>query len=169
MRISKETWKWIRGYRGLYKISNYGRILSYHYAKDGRPISSNQYINGHSYVALSKDGKSSIFFVSRLVADAFIRNPNNLKYVYHKDGDLKNNMYNNLKWVASYDHMIQMVIKANKTYTKVKCVETGKIYTNYSDAARNLGISHSAVRYSVLHGTKTYIGCSFVKLESGVV
>lgn len=59
---------------------------------------------GYQRVSLSKGGKVTRVFIHRLVAEHFVGNPNNNKYVNHKDGNRQNNHYLNLEWVtASYN------------------------------------------------------------------
>ena len=105
----KEIWKDIEGYEGIYQVSNKGRVKSLK-----RKICSNS--NNHKYntlsekllklsgggkyiqVILCKDGKTSAKLVHRLVAQAFIPNPNNLPCVNHKDENKKNNDVRNLEW-----------------------------------------------------------------------
>lgn len=56
--------------------------------------------NGYKYYRLSKDNKKKMFYAHRLVAEAFIENPNNLPVVNHKDGNKANNNVDNLEWVT---------------------------------------------------------------------
>lgn len=102
-----EIWKDIVGYEGRYQISNMGRIRSVARVvtwKNGsvktyksRIMKTNkrgEYIG----VSLYKDYKSKDFMVHRLVAEAFIPNPNNLPFVNHIDEDKLNNVVDNLEW-----------------------------------------------------------------------
>lgn len=100
----EEIWKDIPGYEGLYKVSNYGRVLSLPRGKQWpyRQTHNNirkQRVKGHYYqVNLSKDGKTKCLLVHRLVALAFIANPLNLPCVNHKDENPLNNRVDNLEW-----------------------------------------------------------------------
>lgn len=83
----QETWKPIDGYDGDYEVSNLGRIRS---LKSGKPtlrISSVNPTTGYIQVLLSRNGTASNHYVHRLVAQAFIPNPNNLELVDHIDND----------------------------------------------------------------------------------
>ena len=103
-----EEWKDIKGYEGLYQISNEGRVKSLQREivyKDGRKKVLEEKILhnflsdlGYYHVMLSKDGVSKRYKVHRLVAKAFIPNPNNLPIINHKDENPKNNVVDNLEW-----------------------------------------------------------------------
>lgn len=92
-----EEWIDIEGYEGMYQVSNQGRVKSLKFGKEKILKSGN---NGRGYlqVNLSKDGKQAHKQIHRLVAQAFIPNPNNLQEVNHKDEDKTNNHVENLEW-----------------------------------------------------------------------
>ena len=107
-----KIWKDIEGYEGLYQVSSSGEIrsLSKPYFSDKpnmRPEKTKalrKKKNGYLQVGLYKDGKAKSFTIHRLVAKAFIPNPNNLPYVNHKDENKSNNHCDNLEWcTASYN------------------------------------------------------------------
>mgnify|MGYP002679946246 CR=1 FL=1 len=94
-----EVWKDIKGYEGLYQVSNLGRVRSLNYGRSGETKLLKQgTTNGYKRVFLYKNGKGKNYFVHRLVAMAFIPNPNNLPIINHKDEDSSNNNVNNLEW-----------------------------------------------------------------------
>ena len=90
-------WKVIPDYGNMYLVSNYGDIKS---LKNGHEkiLSQMTSRDGYKTVYLTKFGKSKTKLVSRLVAQAFIPNPNNLPEVNHKDEDKSNNKIDNLEW-----------------------------------------------------------------------
>lgn len=90
-----EIWKDIKGYEGIYQVSNFGRIRN---IVTGKPIKLIRLKNGYFQVNLCVNGKPKPFYVHRLVAIAFIPNPNNYKYVNHKDENPANNCASNLEW-----------------------------------------------------------------------
>lgn len=92
----EEIWKDIDEYEGFYKISNFGNVMN---AKG--LIRKPEIASGRKEVniKLYKDGKKKNFRVSRLVAKAFIPNPENLDAVIHIDKNFLNNRYDNLKWI----------------------------------------------------------------------
>ena len=94
-----EKWKDIKGYEGLYQVSNLGRIKSFRYGKvkeltPGITKGRQKY----RHVKLSKNGTCKTFKITRLVAIAFLPNPDNLPTVDHLDRDSLNDNVDNLRW-----------------------------------------------------------------------
>lgn len=89
-------WKDVIGFEGLYYISEYGDIRSSYKSK--KILKPKKDKDGYSGVALFKSGKHHHLRVHRLVAQAFLENPDNLPVVNHKDLDVRNNHYSNLEW-----------------------------------------------------------------------
>lgn len=97
----REVWKDVRGFEGEYKISNKGRLK--HYSKRfGWNVLKNTNKNGWYFNVTLRHGKSFARSVKihRLVAEAFIPNPNNLKCVNHIDMNKQNNCVDNLEWCS---------------------------------------------------------------------
>ena len=101
----KEVWKPIPGYEGIYKISSIGRVKSLPRSasskvsvKAERILSSVDDGKGYRAIKLCKNGKIKRFFIHRLVAMAFIPNPESLPYINHKDENPSNNFVDNLEW-----------------------------------------------------------------------
>lgn len=92
-----ERWRDIKGYEGLYQISNCGRVKSLKYCKE-KILKSIKSSNGYLQVNLYKDGKRKYFLVHRLVATAFIYNIENYSQINHKDEIKSNNYVSNLEW-----------------------------------------------------------------------
>lgn len=99
----EEIWKDIKGFEGCYQVSNFGRVKSFHRWK--RASCPKEYIlknslanNGYCQVTLYNGDKRQKHLVHRLVADAFIPNPDNLPHINHKDENPENNHADNLEW-----------------------------------------------------------------------
>lgn len=106
-----EIWKPVVGYEGLYEVSDKGRVKSLHYYGGDRQVvmSLSRRRDGYLYVGLSKDGKCRHHMVHRLVATAFIKNPDGLEMVNHKDEVRDNNRVENLEWCTrSYNQIYSM-------------------------------------------------------------
>ena len=143
----EEIWKDIKGYEGLYQVSNSGRVKSLKRKNNyGRTIKEKElkqmiHQKGYLVVTLYKNGVGQRNRVHRLVAQTFIKNPKNYPQVNHKDENPRNNMIDNLEWCtnlynSTYGHTKQ------KISTKVQCVETGEIFNSIREAERIKSISH---------------------------
>lgn len=106
---STEVWKDIEDYKGLYQVSNLGRVRSLyrvdankHYRK-GIVIAYSLSSSGLGYrqVSLCRDGKRENRLVHRLVASTFLDNHDNLPQVNHKDENKENNTVSNLEWCSA--------------------------------------------------------------------
>lgn len=108
INLENEIWKDIKGYEGKYQISSIGRIKSL-----GRWVKHkgwrfeeermlNQYMSqtGYFYVALSKDSIQKKYKVHRLVAEAFLENPDNLPVINHKNEVKTDNRVENLEFCS---------------------------------------------------------------------
>lgn len=92
-----EIWKDIKGFEGKYQVSNFGNVKSFSRGEHLLRLNGGKkYIQ----VILCKNGKTYAKLVHRLVADAFISNPNNFPCVNHKDENPKNNCVDNLEWCS---------------------------------------------------------------------
>jgi len=97
-----EVWKDIVGYEGLYKVSNLGNIVSTY---TGNLMKLGTGARGYLIVGMTKNKKQTTHTVHRLVAIAFIPNPNNYPQVNHKDEVKTNNMADNLEWCTGIYNM----------------------------------------------------------------
>lgn len=100
----QELFRDIEGYEGLYQISNLGNVRSFKAVSKGgnlKPV----YRKGYLTVTLRKNGVSKIHSIHRLIATAFIPNPDNLPVINHIDGNRGNNDISNLEWCTQLENM----------------------------------------------------------------
>ena len=129
-----------------YVVSSAGCVMSYKYG-DWREL--NPYIgkNGYAYVNLRRDGQTVRYYIHRLVAEAFILNPENKPAVNHINGDKLDNRVENLKWVTYQENSIHafehglsrmpdkdITIEANRTPVRAISLHTGEVMDFYSQA-----------------------------------
>lgn len=100
----EEVWRDIKGYEGLYKISNLARVKSF---KRSKPRILKPFINKDGYlnVELCNSISNKTISIHRLVAIAFIPNPDNKEQVNHIDEVKTNNDLSNLEWVTQKENM----------------------------------------------------------------
>ena len=148
INMKEEIWKEIDWSPG-YFISNYGRLKSFKIDKiNGKLIKLTPHPNtGYPCAQLFNinTGKIKNTGIHRLVAEAFIPNPENKPCVNHINENKENNHVSNLEW-ATYkennNHGTRTKRAARSRGKKVRCIETGEIYYNASDAHRQTGIGH---------------------------
>lgn len=99
----KEIWKDIVGYEGLYQVSNMGRVRRFYKNGKKKILATRSRKDGYYDVHLSKNGKHIRLLLHRLVAQAFLPNPNNYPVINHKDENRKNSYVENLEW-CSYQY-----------------------------------------------------------------
>ena len=105
-----EQWKDIDGYNGKYQVSNFGEVRSFSPWSKGRTLKGGKTKGNpqpYRWVALVGKGRSDIktFYIHKLVAKAFLPNPNNYDEVNHKDGNTLNNHVDNLEWCTHKQNM----------------------------------------------------------------
>ena len=153
----EEVWKDVVGYEGLYKVSNLGNVVG---IKRGKILAPQERRHGYLAVCLygkpSKNGRFRQVSVHRLVAEAFIPNPNGYEEVNHKDENKQNNLAENLEWCShkqnsSYGTRGKRIGKANKNGKKSTPVKQytldGKlvnVFPSIAEADRN-GFNRSGV------------------------
>ena len=124
-----EIWKDIVNYEGLYKISNLGNVMSLEKQiinQDDKRVQKRpakllkQHMNqfGYMKVWLYKDGKRKEYAVHRLVANAFIDNPENKPCVNHIDNNRANNTLENLEWCTYKENSQWAEIQGRRVFTK---------------------------------------------------
>lgn len=144
---------------GLYQISNLGRIKNKH----GRILKLILQRSGYYYIDLQRKRK----LVHRLVAEAFIDNPNNLPEVNHKDEDKVNNDASNLEWCTS-KYNSNYGTRNKRKSKPIQCIETGVIYWGARELERQTGIWHNSIAQAIRNGTRAGgYHWRYVDLEGG--
>lgn len=170
--LEGEEWRDVVGYEGLYAVSNLGRVISFErdvYVKNrnctkhihpkivGIYVSKRYKDLGYHVVNLSRNGLKVHSYVHRLVAEAFISNPDNNPCVDHIDRNTLNNTISNLRWVTHIENMnnentLKQMSKSTKGILKpsryipivaIKGDEVLKFSSN--NEAKELGFHPSAI------------------------
>lgn len=163
-----EEWLPVNGYEGHYEVSNLGNVrvvkkqiqskrgdgYVYNWAqKTLRPTKTG---NGYLRVCLYKSGRKEYLGIHRLVAEAFIHNPENKTQVNHKNGVRDDNKVENLEWATPSENLKHkyrvLGCKPVTRKEKVVCVETGEVYESETMAAKMNGLSQGNIAH-VLAGT----------------
>lgn len=164
-----EIWRDVNNYEGLYQVSNQGNVRSLDRPRKNYDINTGGFTEilikgkylkpritpfGYKAVLLSKNSKRKWYFVHKLVAEAFIDNPDELPFVNHKDENKLNNNVENLEWCThkyndNYGTRNERISKAkiNNTYNvkSVQCIETGVIYPSIREASRQTNIPNTNI------------------------
>lgn len=145
----------IPGFEGEYAATSCGKIWSHKSQRFLSPYMSQGYLK----VDLMKGGKRYKRKVARLVAMTYIPNPDNKPEVDHINREEKlNNCVNNLRWVTSAENKKNSTVGKKKVCTKIRCVETGVVYKNQSQAARAVGIHVYCINCAVNGKNETAAG-----------
>ena len=166
-----EIWKTVVGWEGLYEVSNLGRVRSldrivkrgdYLQNRHQKILAQTQNKFGYLLAKLSRNGRSRRYMIHRLVAEAFIPNPDNLPQVNHKDENKENNCVENLEWCTRlynmrYGHCIEKIRNSHINNPKLsksvaKCDLDGNILETYPSQAE-------AGRLNNLNGGKISLCC----------
>lgn len=178
-----EIWKDIKGYEGLYQVSNLGKVKSLARFIQRNRVGGRYYpelilkptINikryGYLYVHLHKKGVTKVVTVHRLVAEAFISNPNNLPEINHKDENKSNNCVDNLEWCtskynANYGNRNLKMSQAQGIKVVAYNNEEYLIFNSQSEAGRVLGVAPSNITNCVnKYPNRTLKGYRWKKFE----
>lgn len=175
--LSKESWKDIPGYEGIYQASTLGNIRT----AEGKTTSNKRYAvrhwkqrilkpkspksngrRGDLRVSLWKDGTSKDFLVARLVAMTWVQGYSNDMTVNHIDGNYLNNRIDNLEWVSMRDNIRKGFETGlfSKSQKKVRLIDENHNYIDFaslSEASRYLsrhnGYLSNRIRKSNLYAT----------------
>ena len=142
----KEIWHNVKGYEGLYLISTYGRVLSA--PRNGTKLEwhilAPHFVRGYIQYELSKNNQKKEYKTHRLVAQAFLYNPEKKREVNHIDGDKYNNRLDNLEWATTSENQIHAHYKLGKGIKAVKQLSKDgkliKVWRSIKEASISLGI-----------------------------
>lgn len=158
--MSQEVWKDIKCFEGWYQVSDLGNVRSVdriieqwsmygHYIKrriKGRLIVPTDNGNGYMIVCLRKNQRKENHYVHRLVAEAFLPNPNALPAVNHIDYNRSNNIASNLEWTTNLENTRYSIPRMQKIKASSKPTATGEKYITIRKGKYRLNIQHGDVR-----------------------
>lgn len=141
----------IKGYEGLYAITSCGKVWSYFSGQFLKPEITEK---GYLRVSLIKNGKVKHFKIHRLVAEAYIPNPEGKPQVNHKDEDKTHNYVGNLEWMTSKENN-NYGTRNQKIRKPVYCVELDREFESITAAAKELGLSKGNISNALSGKYKT--------------
>lgn len=159
-----ETWRNVRDNPG-YRVSSYGRVKNAH---SGKILSPGRHRQGYSLVWLSGSDGVHGKTIHRLVAEAFIPNPDSKPQVNHINGDKADNRVENLEWTTGSEntlHAYRSGLFEGRPKVSVRIVETGEVFESLASCAEAIGGTVGNIS-SCIHGRlDAYKGFHFQKVE----
>lgn len=169
-----EVWKDIKGYEGLYQVSNLGNIKSLRkwngargkhiYEPCERILTPTDNGYGYLIIGLKKNLARKNHYVHRLVAEAFIENPNNYPQINHKDFNRKNNNVDNLEWCTQKQNNQHSSVNMRKPKMNPKKSNTGERFIIYRESKKEFRVIINKKEY----GTKRTIE-EAIKLRDSIL
>jgi len=164
-----EVWKDVVGYEGLYQISTFGRVKSLKRFDTRGNLLKSRILknvsrgNGYLSVDLCKNATAKLFDLHRLVAQAYIPNPDSKPQVNHIDEDKTNNNVDNLEWVTIKENANHGT-RNRRIGKNIKVIYQDDTYEFWESAhlfAKNFGISNSGITECLSGRNKTCYGMRF--------
>ena len=141
----EEVFKDCKYYEELYEVSNYGRVRN---KKTKRFLTQHDNGNGYLFVQLWRNNKGKREYVHRLVALAFIPNPDNKKEVNHINSIRTDNFVENLEWVTRKENIDHASKEGHRSKYLVLCLQTGEVFKTTEEAAKKNGGDSGNIRRS---------------------
>ena len=149
----KEEWRHVPFFENKYMVSNKGKIVSLNFKMSGIKKEMSPWLHhGYKLVTLCMNGKTKQVPIHRLVAEAFIPNPNNYPIVNHKDENKLNNCADNLEWCTNEYNITYGTAnqrRAEKGKVPILQMTVDSVFVRRFDSAKEagklLGIGHSSI------------------------
>ena len=169
----EEIWKDIPSYEGYYQVSTLGnfrslpRTVKYKSSGTrkypGKPLLTETAKDNYQRIVLMKEGVKTRYQAHRLIALVFIPNPENKPFINHKDGNKSNNKVENLEWCTASENMVHADMTGLRDMSKhhpsnskkIRCIETGVVFSSYYQAVKWLGKKATSIS-SLVRGTRNY-------------
>lgn len=176
-----EIWRDIPGFEGLYQVSNLGRVRSLDRVvrrntfcgqiqerRKGRILKTISKPTGYLFCSLSKDNTPETRLIHRLVAEAFIPNPNNYPCINHRNEDKTDNRVENLEWCTqrynvNYGTSRERASTNNPLCKRIKV--DGVFFHSISEAERFLNCPKYALFQVLSHNRNTYKGHKIERVD----
>lgn len=168
---STEVWKDIEDFEGLYQVSNLGRVRSLDRIdkngqfRNGRVLADKHNNRGYHTIALYRGGNTKYWLIHRLVAIAFLDNPDSLPEVNHKDENKANNAASNLEWCTSAYNLNYGTRKE-----RIKRSTGYKHKTNYFNKPKPIVATSVTTGFSIMlpniHAARKQLGIDFRQVSA---
>lgn len=161
-----ENWLPIKGWEDLYEVSNLGRVMN---SRTGRVLKPRKTRNSYLQVGLCKNGVMKQYYIHRIVAETFIKNPDGFSDVNHIDENKHNNCVENLEWCTHIknvrhgtciERMIKTLTNGKNSKQVYQCTPDGelvRVWPSTAECGRN-GFERSSVTNCCLNKRRTYKG-----------